>query len=158
MLEGHFIWISQFGYFSGRPAGGRTAGTLIIELTQLNFNWNFQLELSLAKIHLPWPMFHSFDWGQAEQHFKFSSHMATCSSMLYFYISHVFCGWCFLWLSSIDSLTLFIILPSSAHAQAQLEAELAIILKHPASAHPSNHPVLIPENLPRKLVFGKQAS
>ena len=49
MLEGQFILIRQFGYFSGpRPAGGRAAGTLIIELTQLNFNWNCQLELSLA--------------------------------------------------------------------------------------------------------------
>jgi hypothetical protein len=55
MLDGQFIWIRQFGYFSGpRPTGGRpadgqrTAGTLIIELTQLNFNWNCQLELSLA--------------------------------------------------------------------------------------------------------------
>jgi hypothetical protein len=61
-------------------------------------------------------------------------------------------------LASIDSLTLFIILPSSAQAQSQLEAELAIILKYPASAHPSNHPVLIPEKPPRKLVLGKQAS
>ena len=34
-----------------RPvAGGPPAGTLIIELTQLNFNWNCQLELSLTKM------------------------------------------------------------------------------------------------------------
>ena len=29
--------------------GGYTVGTVIIELTQLNFKWNCQLELSLAK-------------------------------------------------------------------------------------------------------------
>jgi hypothetical protein len=42
--------------------------------------------------------------------------------------------------ASIDYLILFIILSSSAKAQAQPEAELAIILKYPASARPSGHP------------------
>jgi hypothetical protein len=49
MLDGQFIWIRQFGYFSSpRPAAsGRMAGTLIIELTQLNFNC--QLERAWQK-------------------------------------------------------------------------------------------------------------
>jgi hypothetical protein len=35
---------------AGQPVAG-SPGTLIIDLTQLIFNQNFQLELSLAKLH-----------------------------------------------------------------------------------------------------------
>ena len=36
-----------------------------------------------------------------------------------------------------DILYIFLVLPSSAQAQAQLDAELALILKYPASAQAS---------------------
>ena len=52
VLQSKFCCKKLSWYFSGsgQVGSGRTMGTLIIELTQLNFKWNRQLELSLAII------------------------------------------------------------------------------------------------------------
>ena len=48
MLESKFSCKELFWYFSGWSGRVRSTGTVIIELTQLNFNWNCQLELGLG--------------------------------------------------------------------------------------------------------------
>jgi hypothetical protein len=49
-----------------------------------------------------------------------------------------------------------LLLPSSA--QAQLEAELVLILKYLAAAHLPGRPEIVPEKLPKKLILSIQAS
>jgi hypothetical protein len=65
MLQSMFCWFPAIWYFSmwlggwpgrwpgGRP-GGQPEGRVIIRLSQFNFKWNCQVELSLATFKPPW--------------------------------------------------------------------------------------------------------
>ena len=56
-------YIELFWYFYGWPGQVGTTGTGIIELTQLNFSWNWQLDLSMAKDNILFcPTYISVPW------------------------------------------------------------------------------------------------